>query len=236
MLAPAPVTHVLFDMDGLLLDTERIYSEVTNEILSRFGHKFSWDIKSQMIGTKERDAANLLIKYYGIQNYTADDYLKERNAMHETRFPDCKPLPGVMRFVQHLKSNHIPICVATSSHRHAFDIKSSKNGELFGLFDGNITCGDDPHIQNGKPAPDLFLAGANQLGMKADATTDNSQCLVFEDAPSGVLAGLNAGMQVVWIPDQNLALDPEIVKRCARVLKSMEDFNPVEFGLPAYSS
>ncbi|KAJ3075200.1 glutathione synthase [Podochytrium sp. JEL0797] len=236
MPEPAPVTHFLFDMDGLLLDTQGVYSAVTNEILSRFGHKYTWDIKSQMIGRKEEDSANLLIKHFGIQNYTAKEYLKERNAMQDTRFPDCKTFPGVMRFVQHLKSNHIPICVATSSHRKAFDIKASNNGALFDLFDGNITCGDDPQIQHGKPAPDLFLAGAKQLGLKADANSDNSKCLVFEDAPSGVLAGLNAGMQVVWIPDSNLASDPEIVKRCARVLTSMEDFDPVEFGLPAYSS
>ncbi|KAJ3075346.1 Pseudouridine-5'-phosphatase [Podochytrium sp. JEL0797] len=236
MPSPAPVTHVLFDMDGLLLDTLGVYSDVTSEILSRFGLKYTWDIKSQMLGRKEGDAANLLIQHYGIPNYTAKEYLKERNAMQDARFPDCKPFPGVMRLVQHLKSNHIPICVATSSHRHAFDIKASKNGALFDLFDGNITCGDDPHIRNGKPAPDIYLAGANQLGLNADTTTNNSQCLVFEDARCGVLAGLNAGMQVVWIPDPNHELDPEIVKRCARVLKSMEDFDPVEFGLPAYSS
>ncbi|KAJ3294301.1 glutathione synthase [Rhizoclosmatium sp. JEL0117] len=232
---PTPVTHALFDMDGLLLDTERVYSEVTNAILARFGKTFDWSVKSRMMGAKERDAANILIEAYGIEGYTADDYLKERNAMHESRFPDCKPLPGVLRLIKHLKDSNVPICVATSSHRKAFELKSSKNGELFGLFDGNITCGDDAQIKKGKPAPDIFLAGAKSLGFNAATDQDYQKCLVFEDAPSGVLAGLNAGMQVVWIPDSQLELDPELVKRCAKVLKSMEDFDPAEFGLPSYN-
>ncbi|KAI9350727.1 HAD-like domain-containing protein [Obelidium mucronatum] len=229
-----PVTHVLFDMDGLLLDTERVYSEVTNEILARFGHTFSWTVKSRMMGAKELDAANILIEHYNIQNYTASDYLKERNAMHESRFPNCKPLPGVVKLVKHLKAHNIPICVATSSHRAAYNLKSSKNGELFDLFGEHVTCGDDSHIKKGKPAPDLFLEGARALGFTAETPSDFQKCLVFEDAPSGVLAGLNAGMQVVWIPDVNLELDPELEKRCAKVIRSMEDFDPSEFGLPRF--
>ncbi|ORY41891.1 HAD-like protein [Rhizoclosmatium globosum] len=220
---PTPVTHVLFDMDGLLLDTERVYSEVTNAILARFGKTFDWSVKSRMMGAKERDAANILIEAYGTQCYA------------RIKVPRLQTLPGVLRLIKHLKESNVPICVATSSHRKAFELKSSKNGELFGLFDGNITCGDDAQIKKGKPAPDIFLAGAKSLGFNAATDQDYQKCLVFEDAPSGVLAGLNAGMQVVWIPDSQLELDPELVKRCAKVLKSMEDFDPAEFGLPSYN-
>ncbi|KAI8622685.1 HAD-like domain-containing protein [Chytriomyces sp. MP71] len=230
---PTPVTHLLFDMDGLLLDTERVYTEVTQEILSRFGKTFTWDIKSKMMGAKERDAAELLIAHYGIEGYTADEYLKQRNALHEAKFPFCKPLPGVLELVSHLQANKVPICVATSSHRIAFHLKASRNSELFSLFGGHIVCGDDKGILKGKPAPDIFLAGARDIGFE---DVDYSKCLVFEDAPSGVRAGLAAGCQVVWIPDAQLELDPELVGKCAKVLKSMEDFDPAEFGLPAFPS
>ncbi|OQR91426.1 hypothetical protein THRCLA_09001 [Thraustotheca clavata] len=223
------VKYMLFDMDGLLLDTERVYSEVTNEILSRFGKTFDWSVKSRMMGVKEYDAAKILIEAYDL-DLTPEAYLIERNAMHATKFPFCKPLPGVLKLIKHLKKHNIPICVATSSHRKAFELKSSRNQELFSLFDGNIVCGDDPHIKLGKPHPDLFLHAASTLNMPL-TDMDNSSALVFEDAPSGVQAGLNAKMQVVWIPDANLQQDPLLASQCAQVLTSMEHFDPSLFGL-----
>ncbi|KAI9209394.1 HAD-like domain-containing protein [Polychytrium aggregatum] len=226
-----PVTHVLFDMDGLLLDTEAVYTKVTNDIVSRYGKTYDWDLKSKMMGMKERDAGELLVRTLGIP-MTVDEYLAERNAGHEALFPHCRPLPGVMKLVSHLKKHNIPIAVATSSHRSAFELKSSLNGELFGLFDGHITCGDDPSIKHGKPAPDLFLAAAKALG---NPLVDPRSCLVFEDSNPGVLAGLNAGMSVVWIPDPNLKTDdPTLGERVSDVLGSMEEFQPEKYGLPPY--
>ncbi|KAJ3289896.1 Pseudouridine-5'-phosphatase [Borealophlyctis nickersoniae] len=121
--------------------------------------------------------------------------------------------------------------VATSSHREAFLLKTSQNRELFDLFDGHITCGDDEDIKRGKPHPDLFLAAAKKLG--ADVTKAQS-CLVFEDAPSGVQAALNANMQVIWVPDVNLVQDPELIAKASQVLRSLEDFVPEPFGLPSF--
>ncbi|KAI9356515.1 HAD-like domain-containing protein [Zopfochytrium polystomum] len=206
----------LFDMDGLLLDTEAVYSKVTQGILSRFGKNFEWSVKSKMIGVQEQEAAKILIDHYQIP-MTVEEYLKERNAGHESLFPLCRPLPGVMKLVTYLKSKKIPIAVATSSHRRAFNLKSSQNGELFSLFDA-IVCADDHAAIKSKPAPDIFLAAAKAVGFEGR----ESECLVFEDAPSGVKAGLNAGMHVVWVPDANLTKDEELVRRCAAVLSSLQ--------------
>lgn len=93
--------------------------------------------------------------------------------------------------IKHLKKHKIPIAVATSSHHKAFLLKTSNNRDLFDLFDGHITCGDDPAIQHGKPAPDLFLNAAKKLGHDLKDTSD---CLVFEDAPSGVMAAYNVNV------------------------------------------
>ena len=150
-----------------------------------------------------------------------------------------------MKLVKHLKDQGIPVAVATSSHRKAFDLKSSQNGELFCLFD-EIICGDDVEIKKGKPAPDIFLAAAKRLGHEL---RDCSDCLVFEDAPSGVLAGLNAGMHVCWVHDINMSVDDDLRSRVKECIHTMELFgelclfseythsiyvDPVKFGLPHF--
>ena len=140
-------------------------------------------------------------------------------------------MPGVLKLVKHLKKHEIPIAVATSSHRKAFHLKTQNNQELFSLYGKNITCGDDEDHIRGKPHPDIFKEAAKKLSPKA--WENPSSCLVFEDAPSGVLAGLNAGMHVVWIPDPNLRVDQELASRCLRVLSSMEEFDPSSVGLPS---
>lgn len=136
--------------------------------------------------------------------------------------------------------------MATSSHRSAFNLKSSQNQALFSLFDV-IVCGDDAQVKRGKPFPDLFLHAFQQLNLKSrteaeegKGINENNQiipeeCLVFEDAPSGVLAGLNAGMNVIWVHDTNLSLDPDLKQRATAVMPNMEDFVPEKYGLPAYS-
>ncbi|KAJ3269187.1 Pseudouridine-5'-phosphatase [Terramyces sp. JEL0728] len=201
-------THVLFDMDGLLLDTEAVYT--------------------QMMGRKELDSAILLVETTGIP-LSPEEYLVERKKGHEKLFPHCKPLPGVLKLVRHLKKHQIPIIVATSSHMDSFLIKSQNNKELFDLFDERIIVGDDPRVHKGKPSPDIFLVAADEL-----RATDHGSCLVFEDSEPGVNAGLNAGMQVVWVPDERFEITDEQRQKCAKVITSLEHFKPEEFGLPAY--
>ncbi|KAJ3135948.1 hypothetical protein HK100_002227 [Physocladia obscura] len=229
------ITHVLFDMDGLLLEDP--YTEVNNTILARFGEVYTWDVKSKMSGSKETDAAAFFVNHYKLP-LSPEEYLKERKQILKTIYPFCKPLPGVIRLVTHLKQHNIPICIATSSTREALMMKASNNRDLFDQFGEFIICSDDAGIKNGKPAPDLFFAAAKALGVDTDnSERENSDCLVFEDSFLGVKAGLAAKMKVVWIPNENLALDPETVTKCAKLLRSMTDFDPADgrkWGLNVY--
>ncbi|ORX46767.1 HAD-like protein [Hesseltinella vesiculosa] len=218
-------------MDGLLLDTERVYTEVTQEILDKYtdGAKFTWDVKSQLMGRTGDESARMVVETYKLP-LTVDEYLGIMGDIQQERFPLVKVLDGVERLVRHLHRHGIPMVVATSSTRPKYELKTSLHKDLFSLFD-HIICGDDAGIVKGKPSPDLFLVAQEKLGMPPA-----EKCLVFEDAVNGIQAGLNAKMNVVWIPDENirrLSEEGETHGACA-VLASMADFDPSAFGLPPF--
>lgn len=223
----APVTHCIFDMDGLLLDTETFYTVVQQEIVGAYGKEFTWDLKAKMMGKKALDAAQILVKELDIADkITAEEFLRLREERLDALFPTSPLLPGVDKLVRHLHANRVPIAVATSSHRRHFDLKTTQHAELFGLFDHIIT-GD--MVSKSKPDPEIFQLCKDKFEAPP---SDAASCLVFEDAPIGVSAGKAAGMTVVMVPDAKL--DRALIKNADVVLGSLQDFEPQQFGLPAY--
>lgn len=194
-----PIKAILFDMDGLLLDTESIYTEVTQMIVGRYGKTFDWSVKSHMIGRDSYDAASYLVKALELP-FEPEFYLEERNALLDERFPFAQAKTGAPELIKSLSEAGMSIAVATSSNQRHFELKTRNHQDWFQYFDTVVTS-NHPDVKKAKPAPDIFLTAAKQLGANA------SDCLVFEDAPSGVQASNTAGMQVIAVPDPNMSHD-----------------------------
>ncbi|KAF5196393.1 (DL)-glycerol-3-phosphatase [Thalictrum thalictroides] len=184
------ITHIIFDMDGLLIDTENFYSQVQEVILARFGKTFDWSLKAKMMGKKAIESAKIFVEESGISDsLTPQQFLVEREDMLQSLFPTCNLMPGVSRLVNHFHTSGIPMAVATGSHKRHFELKTQNHGDIFSVMH-HIVLGDDPDVKKGKPSPDIFLAAARRF----EDVVDPTKILVFEDAPAGVGAAKNAGM------------------------------------------
>ncbi|MDD9857761.1 MAG: HAD-IA family hydrolase [Gammaproteobacteria bacterium] len=220
-----PATHILFDMDGLLLNTEIIYTAVTREIVGRFGKTYDWDLKAQMIGRPALDSARFLVEQLQLP-ISAGQYLAERCKLSQRAFAACDALPGAERLVRHLHRHRVPMAVATSSGRDLFNLKTARHRAWFDLMD-TVVCGDDPQVARGKPAPDIFIAAAARLGADPEST------LVFEDSPQGLAAGLAARMRVIAVPDPNM--EKSRYAGADLIIDSLPEFAPEAYGLPGIS-
>jgi pseudouridine-5'-monophosphatase len=208
---------VIFDMDGVLLDTETLYTEATQHIVGRFGKTYDWSVKANMIGRPAMDSARYLVETLALP-ISPDEYLSERAVIFEELMPTAEAMPGARELTTFLAARGIPMAVASSSSRAMFELKTTRHREWFATFDV-VVLGDDPRIHRGKPAPDIFLVAAGALGAAAH------RCLVIEDAPAGVDAARAAGMQVVAIPDPGM--DRTRLAHADLILNSLIEVNVV---------
>jgi pseudouridine-5'-monophosphatase len=136
-------------------------------------------------------------------------------------FVTAEETPGSRRFVESLLERDVPLGVATSSERELYRLKTGHH-DWFSAFRA-VVCGDDPRVGRLKPAPDIFLVTAEELG------AEPKDCLVFEDSLAGVLAARAANMQVIAVVDPNL--DASRYREADAVVRSFAELRPADLGL-----
>uniref|UniRef100_A0A6B2E5E5 Uncharacterized protein n=1 Tax=Phlebotomus kandelakii TaxID=1109342 RepID=A0A6B2E5E5_9DIPT len=219
------VTHVIFDMDGLLLDTEGIYEGIIGDIAKSFKKAYARETRLKVLGTTEQKTAEIVVNDLKLP-CSVVEFRRIFTDMGNQRLGNAPLLRGAEKLVRHLHDNKIPIALATSSSSESVEVKTAKHQELFKLFHHKVMGSSDSEVKNGKPSPDIFLVAAKRF-------PDNphpEDCLVFEDAPNGVKAAVSAGMQVVMVPDEHITEEQK--QGATVVLKSLEDVKLEEFGLP----
>jgi len=221
----ANVTHVIFDVDGTILDTEALYNTAKKKVIARYGaeEQFTRALRSKTAGKQAIDVAEIITEECDLP-LTPDEFVAELDTELKPMLQTAQLKPGAERLIQHLAEHNVPVAIATSSRRRTGKMKMSGHSDLFNLFSHKVFGSDDPEVGRGKPNPDIFLVAAKRF----EDPPSPENCLVFEDSTSGVQGALEAGMQVVMVPEH------KIHPGATEVIDSFEEFNPVKYGLPGY--
>ncbi|HUZ03333.1 MAG TPA: HAD family phosphatase [Thermomicrobiaceae bacterium] len=206
---------VVFDLDGLLVDSEPVQIAAWEAFLAELGHSLDRALLAEMFGLRIWDSARLVVERL-VLDLTVDAVVQRRDELFFASLPGrLIAMPGAIEIVAELRGRGVPLALATSGHRRYVDVALDEIG-LAGAFDVEVT-GDA--VARGKPAPDIYLSAAKRLGVEPGA------CVALEDAPLGVASAKSAGMRCLAVPNSMTAGLPGLEAADA-VLESLSDVVP----------
>lgn len=183
---------VIFDMDGVIFDSERLVLEGWQEIAAKYGIKGIEEVLPRCLGVNAQATREIFREYYG-QDFPYDEYKKEASALFHSRYGNGKlPLkPGVKEILSYLKENGYLVGLASST-RQAIVEQEIRDAGLMPYFD-NLVCGD--MLKRSKPEPDIYLKACENLDVEP------RMAVAVEDSYNGIRSAKRAGMVPVMVPD-----------------------------------
>lgn len=182
---------VIFDMDGLMIDSEKLTYKVYDQVIRKMGYDYSEEFYKLALGMARAQEELLYFDVYG-DDFPMDDFWDQTHAIiDEILFTKVPLKEGIIELLEYLKKHNYKTMVATSSQRHRVD-KILEAGKLTNYFD-DVICGDE--VSHSKPDPEIFLSACQKLNV------ETKEALVLEDSEAGILAAYNANIDVICIPD-----------------------------------
>ncbi|GEM_PF-406506 len=181
---------VVFDMDGLMFNTEDIYFLVGDELLKRRGHRFSRELSDAMMGRPPRDSFEIMIDWHGLSDLPERLIQESEDLFIEMIQGRIEPMPGLLELLDALERHDIPKAIATSSSRRTLRaVLACFNMEPH--FQFTLTADD---ITRGKPEPEIYLLAARKFGISPHRVA------VLEDSENGCRAAAAAGAFTIAVP------------------------------------
>jgi HAD superfamily hydrolase (TIGR01509 family) len=209
------IDAVVFDLDGLLLDTEQLWDEVREALARERGGRWSERAQSDMMGMSSPEWSRYMHEEVGLPE-SPDEIAAEVVRRMEERYRERLPLlPGAHGAVERLAARW-PLGLASSSNKEVIELFMQTSG----LGDRFAAWVSSEEVGRGKPAPDVFEEAARRVGV------DPAAAAAVEDSHNGILAARAAGMTVLAVPNHEFPPDPEALQQAHAVLGSLDELTP----------
>jgi HAD superfamily hydrolase (TIGR01509 family) len=189
MVTTQPLSAAVFDLDGLMFNTEELYHQVGGEMLRRRGKQLTEDLLDNMMGRQSREALQIMIDWHDLSDTTEELEAETDVIFGQILETDLRPMPGLFELLEELEKREIPKAIATSSRR-GFAVTMLEKFALLSRFTFLLTAED---IELGKPDPQIYLRSAEMLQIQP------GEMMVLEDSGNGCKAAVASGSYAVAV-------------------------------------
>ena len=216
MRVPGQIEAVIFDMDGVLVDTEHLWDEVREELTGEWGGRYTPEAQQAMMGMSSREWSRYLHEVVGLRELPEvinGEVVRRMLARYEADLP---VVPGAVDAVRALASAGYRLAVASSSNRELIDTVLRRLG-LTELFEVTLSSEE---VARGKPAPDVYLEAARRLRVEP------GRCAAVEDSASGIRSAHAAGMHVIAYPNRHYPPADDALALADSVVETLDSLRP----------
>jgi len=209
------IEAVVFDMDGVLVDTEHLWDEVREALTEEWGGRYTPEAQEAMMGMSSPEWSRYLHEVVGLREPPEVINAEVVRRMLERYEMDLPVVPGAVEAVRRLAGAGYRLAVASSSNRELIDAVLRRL-ELTSVFDVTVSSEE---VARGKPAPDVYLETSRRLGVPP------GRCMAIEDSASGIRAAHAAGMRVIAYPNRHYPPAAEVLTLATSVLDTLDELD-----------